>query len=118
MPGLVDTHIHAPQYPNAGLGLDLPLLDWLQQYTFPMEARFGDLDFARSCYKKVVVRGRVSCCMAKGQTSFLASHSAVPLHFTRFPCIYYLTLATDAEQWDNDSLLLRDHSSSDGRAPG
>jgi len=56
MPGLVDTHIHAPQYPNAGLGLDLQLLDWLQQYTFPMECKFQDIDFARSCYKKVVQR--------------------------------------------------------------
>lgn len=55
MPGLIDTHIHAPQYPNAGLGLDLPLLEWLDKYTFPMESRFEDVSFARTCYKKVVV---------------------------------------------------------------
>jgi guanine deaminase len=56
MPGLIDTHIHAPQYPNAGLGLDLPLLDWLSTYTFPMESKFADVSFARSVYKKVVQR--------------------------------------------------------------
>jgi len=56
MPGLVDTHIHASQYPNAGLGLNLPLLEWLQTYTFPLEASFQDTAFARSCYKKVVER--------------------------------------------------------------
>jgi guanine deaminase len=56
MPGLVDTHIHASQYPNAGLGLDLPLLEWLQTYTFPLEQSFHDTNFARSCYKKVVER--------------------------------------------------------------
>jgi len=56
MPGLIDTHIHAPQYPNAGLGLDLPLLDWLSKYTFPMESRFADVGFAKSAYKKVVQR--------------------------------------------------------------
>ena len=34
IPGLSDLHLHAPQYPNAGLGMDLELLDWLDKYTF------------------------------------------------------------------------------------
>ena len=51
----MDTHIHAPQYVNAGLGLDLPLMKWLEKYTFPAEAKFQDLEFARNCYEKVVV---------------------------------------------------------------
>ncbi len=52
---MIDSHIHASQYPNAGLGLDLPLLDWLKKYTFPTERRFGeDLTFARSAYEQVV----------------------------------------------------------------
>ena len=37
LPGLIDTHIHASQFPNAGLALDLTLLDWLEKYTFPTE---------------------------------------------------------------------------------
>ena len=32
MPGLIDTHIHASQFPNAGLALDLTLLDWLERW--------------------------------------------------------------------------------------
>lgn len=56
MPGLVDTHIHAPQYKNSGLGLGLPLLQWLEKYTFPCEARCKDLEFARNIYRKVVRR--------------------------------------------------------------
>lgn len=40
-PGFIDTHIHAPQYPNNGLFGSTTLLDWLKQYTFPMEASFG-----------------------------------------------------------------------------
>lgn len=55
MPGMIDTHIHAPQYYNAGIGLDLPLLGWLNKYTFPTEARFSDLDFANEVYTRVVV---------------------------------------------------------------
>lgn len=55
MPGLVDTHIHAPQYSYAGTGLDMPLLKWLETYTFPVESGFNDLDFARIVYTQVVV---------------------------------------------------------------
>ncbi|KAJ5770937.1 uncharacterized protein N7511_002988, partial [Penicillium nucicola] len=40
-PGFIDTHIHAPQYPNAGLFGSSTLLDWLETYTFPMESGFG-----------------------------------------------------------------------------
>jgi hypothetical protein len=40
-PGLVDTHCHGPQYRNAGTGTDLPLLKWLEKYTFPTEAKFS-----------------------------------------------------------------------------
>ncbi|XP_072289873.1 guanine deaminase isoform X2 [Eucyclogobius newberryi] len=56
MPGLVDTHIHAPQYSYAGTALDLPLLQWLSAYTFPVESQFKDLDFARKVYEQVVKR--------------------------------------------------------------
>uniref|UniRef100_A0AAQ5WXD8 Guanine deaminase n=1 Tax=Amphiprion ocellaris TaxID=80972 RepID=A0AAQ5WXD8_AMPOC len=55
MPGLVDTHIHACQYSYAGTALDLPLLQWLNTYTFPVESRFKDLEFARRVYTHVVV---------------------------------------------------------------
>ncbi|KAJ5594617.1 guanine deaminase [Penicillium hispanicum] len=40
-PGFIDTHIHAPQYPNVGLFGSSTLLDWLETYTFPVEAGFG-----------------------------------------------------------------------------
>ncbi|XP_066510824.1 guanine deaminase-like isoform X1 [Hoplias malabaricus] len=56
MPGLVDTHIHASQYSYSGTALDLPLLDWLNTYTFPVESKYKDLDFAKDVYTKVVRR--------------------------------------------------------------
>lgn len=54
MPGLVDLHVHAPQYPQLGRALDAPLEVWLQRYTFPLEARYADLAFARRVYRRLV----------------------------------------------------------------
>lgn len=54
MPGLVDLHIHAPQWPQLGKALDEPLEVWLQKYTFPLEARYEDVDFARIVYRDLV----------------------------------------------------------------
>mmetsp|Transcript_36877 Transcript_36877/g.37534 ORF Transcript_36877/g.37534 Transcript_36877/m.37534 type:complete len:475 (+) Transcript_36877:74-1498(+) len=56
LPGLIDAHCHAPQYVFAGTGNDLPLLDWLQKYTFPTEARFSDPVFAKMAYSRAVKR--------------------------------------------------------------
>jgi cytosine/adenosine deaminase-related metal-dependent hydrolase len=56
MPGFVDAHCHAPQYVFTGTGMDLPLLAWLEKYTFPCEARFGDINFARAAYEKSIRR--------------------------------------------------------------
>lgn len=52
LPGLVDLHIHAPQYSYRSLGMDLELLDWLNVHTFPEEAKYRDLDYARELYHK------------------------------------------------------------------
>ncbi|KAL0489131.1 guanine deaminase [Acrasis kona] len=54
IPGFIDTHTHAPQYVNCGLGLDMQLLDWLNSYTFPAESRFKDVEFAKKVYNKCV----------------------------------------------------------------
>lgn len=55
LPGFIDTHIHAPQVPNIGLGLDKPLMDWLNAYTFPIETQYKDDAFAKHVYEKVIV---------------------------------------------------------------
>lgn len=66
VPGLIDCHAHAPQYAQLGLGTDLPLLDWLNKYTFPTESMFKDPDFAKKVYTDVVKRflnnGTTTCC--------------------------------------------------------
>lgn len=50
IPGLCDMHVHAPQFVYRGLGLDLQLMDWLNRYAFPTEARFQDPEYARIYY--------------------------------------------------------------------
>lgn len=54
IPGFVDTHNHAPQWPMRGLGQGLHILEWLDQVTFPVEARFADADYARRTYENTV----------------------------------------------------------------
>ena len=54
LPGLVDLHIHAPQWPQLGKALHLPLYEWLEQETFPLEARYADTAFARTVYESLV----------------------------------------------------------------
>ena len=54
LPGFLDLHIHAPQYPQLGTALDVPLEDWLFRHTFPLEARYADLDFADRVYRRLV----------------------------------------------------------------
>eukprot|EP00468_Gymnochlora_sp_CCMP2014_P001411 CAMPEP_0167740782 /NCGR_PEP_ID=MMETSP0110_2-20121227/486_1 /TAXON_ID=629695 /ORGANISM="Gymnochlora sp., Strain CCMP2014" /LENGTH=438 /DNA_ID=CAMNT_0007624749 /DNA_START=97 /DNA_END=1413 /DNA_ORIENTATION=- len=56
IPGFIDGHIHAPQYSYTGTGLDKPLLQWLDQYTFPVEESFKDPSIARERYEQVVTR--------------------------------------------------------------
>ena len=44
IPAFNDLHIHAPQYRNMGLALDLELLPWLNTYTFPEETKYANPD--------------------------------------------------------------------------
>ena len=53
-PGLIDTHVHAPQWPQLGTGVDLALERWLFEYTFPLEARLADLVFAAEVWNDLV----------------------------------------------------------------
>jgi guanine deaminase len=75
IPGFVDTHTHAPQFAFAGTGYDLQLLDWLNTYTFPAEAKFADAAYAAKVCDNAVRR-----TLASGSTS----------------CVYFGTIHTDA----------------------
>lgn len=50
IPGLVDLHLHAPQFAFRGLGMDMELMEWLNTYTFPEESKYADLEYAERAY--------------------------------------------------------------------
>ncbi|MFU8646024.1 guanine deaminase [Lysinibacillus sp. RSDA_15] len=66
LPGFVDLHVHAPQWAQSGTALDIPLYDWLNTYTFPIESKFSDLAFAQEVYEDLV-----STLLANGTTTSL-----------------------------------------------
>lgn len=66
LPGFIDLHVHAPQWAQSGTALDIPLYDWLNTYTFPLESKFSDLDFAKKVYDDVV-----NILLANGTTTAL-----------------------------------------------
>jgi len=86
LPGFIDLHVHAPQWPNAGLALDRPLNEWLDTYTFPLEAKYQDLDFAKSVYNNLVQE-----LLANGTTTVLyfgTIHNAANLELAK-ACIQH-----------------------------
>ncbi len=50
IPGLIDLHVHASQFAYRATAMDLELLDWLNSYAFPEEAKFADVEYAKKAY--------------------------------------------------------------------
>ncbi|MEX1344680.1 MAG: amidohydrolase family protein [Candidatus Limnocylindrales bacterium] len=70
MPGLVDTHVHIPQVPAAGLGAGMDLLAWLERYVFPLEHDF-DVPAAQA------LAPQVYRAMAAVGTTTISAYAAV-----------------------------------------
>lgn len=66
LPGFVDLHVHAPQWPQAGVALDKPLNVWLDEHTFPIESKYEDIGFAQEVYTDLVDQ-----LLARGTTTVL-----------------------------------------------
>ncbi|HSE97991.1 MAG TPA: amidohydrolase family protein, partial [Blastocatellia bacterium] len=47
MPGLINTHTHVPMVLFRGIADDMLLMEWLQKYIFPAEAKNVDEQFVR-----------------------------------------------------------------------
>ena len=52
IPAMNDMHVHAPQVHNQGVAMDLELLPWLQNYTFPEESKYADTAYAERMYRR------------------------------------------------------------------
>jgi len=80
IPAMNDLHVHAPQYKNMGLAMDLELLPWLNAYTFPEEERFSSIQYAEEVYRRFVhelwmqgtMRSAVFATIHPGATKLLA----------------------------------------------
>ncbi|WFC96821.1 guanine deaminase [Malassezia brasiliensis] len=61
-PGFIDTHTA-----NTGRGMQLQLLDWLEELTFPEESKFQDVAYAKAMYASAVDRylrsGTTTACI-------------------------------------------------------
>jgi guanine deaminase len=66
LPGMIDTHAHLPQLPNAGLGFALDLLTWLDRLTFPTERSWADPEVAEA-----LAPGIFAAFAASGTTTVL-----------------------------------------------
>ncbi len=64
-PGFIDTHMHLPQFDLIGAH-GMSLLDWLDQVTFPNEARWADPDYALTMTERVIDQ-----LLSVGTTSFV-----------------------------------------------
>lgn len=53
-PGLIDSHLHAPQWPNLAIGMEGDLKEWLENLTDPTEASYRDSEKARRVYSEMV----------------------------------------------------------------
>ena len=54
IPAMNDMHVHAPQVHNQGVAMDLELLPWLQNYTFPEEMKYADVQYAERMYRRFI----------------------------------------------------------------
>ncbi len=65
MPGLINSHTHAAMSCFRGLADDLPLMQWLQEYIFPVEAQLtGDIVYQASLLSmcEMIKSGTTSFC--------------------------------------------------------
>jgi 5-methylthioadenosine/S-adenosylhomocysteine deaminase len=65
IPGLINAHTHNPMTLMRGLADDLPLMRWLQEHIWPVEARFMGSEFVRDGVELGVaemLRGGTTCC--------------------------------------------------------
>ena len=69
-PGFIDAHLHLPQFDLIGAH-GMPLLKWLSEATFPAEAKWADVDYAKE------MTGRVTKQLISHGTTAIAAYATV-----------------------------------------
>lgn len=77
LPGMVDLHIHAPQYAYRGTGMDYELMEWLERVTFPEEARYADSAYTLKAYR--IFADRLKASATTRAVIFGTVHAAATL---------------------------------------
>ncbi|KAG6873806.1 hypothetical protein C0995_011031 [Termitomyces sp. Mi166 len=100
LPGFIDTHIIS--------GQEYELLEWLDKVTFPMEAKFLDIEFARRSYEYAVrriidcgVRPAGKCNMDRESPDYYVEPSSeVSVNDTKALISYVRSLSSSSETQD------------------
>ena len=122
IPGLINLHTHAAMTLMRGLADDLPLMTWLREHIWPVEAKLVGADFVRdgsllACAE--MLRGGVTCFNdmyffpeATAQAVVHARmRAAIGIIAVEFPSAY----ATDATDYLSKGIALRDQMRDENR---
>jgi len=120
IPGLINLHTHAAMTLMRGIADDKPLMEWLANHIWPVEARVASHDFVRdgallACAE--MLRGGVTCLNdmyffpeATAQAALSARmRAAIGMIAVEFPSRY----AADARDYLDKGLALRDRMDGD-----
>jgi guanine deaminase len=78
IPGLIDLHTHIPQYPALGIGTGT-LLEWLENFIFPLETKFDNKEFAynlSSIFFKECIKFGTTTVVAYSNSGYEGTDSA------------------------------------------
>ena len=124
LPGLVNTHTHLPMVCFRGLADDLPLMEWLNTYIFPAEAKYVDRHMvyygSMLAIAEMILSGTTTFCDGYFYESSVA-RAAVDAGMRAVPCQGFIDVSTTdnpdpaknrqigksfAEKWNNVSPLI------------
>ena len=123
IPGLVNAHTHNPMTLLRGLADDLPLMTWLQEHIWPVEAKVIGPEFVRDGVELAIaemLRGGTTCCSENyffpdAQAAAYKAHgfrAMVGLPIIEFPSAwagdrdeYFERALTVHDRWRGDALI-------------
>ena len=123
IPGFVNAHTHNPMTLLRGLADDLPLMQWLQEHIWPVEAKAIGPEFVRDGVELAIaemLRGGTTCCSENyffpdAQAQVYKAHgfrAMVGLPIIEFPSAwakgrdeYFERALTVHDHWRGDALI-------------